>query len=311
MMANIGKWRWASFCSVVKYDLTNQKKDCEHPELADKNKIWFYAKFNKENKYDDVNGTVQARYFTSGWKNTEGYMQAIETRRQKRLSEVYVYGKEGADRVDVVSLVCHVPENVPAEGTEKFLNGFRLWCENKFGRQNMLCVAEHNHEHRPHAQAYFLPVVFDQKKNREKLCAKDLLRRSFYQSLHPELQEYMDKHMGYHVEVELDNDNPKKRKQTQSINSLKDNTNKAKIKELKNEVKELESERNFFRRELASKESIYNCLRRVNPEALRQAGKEMSDSDKVDESVLNARYELYHNQRVEAGRKRKNRSKER
>lgn len=309
-MANLGKWRWASFCSVVKYDITNQKKDCEHPELAEKNKVYFYDRFNKDNQWDE-DGTVQARTFKSGWQSTEQYLKAVTARREKRLKEVFVYGKEGADRVDVVSLVCHVPENVPEKDRSKFMNGFRVWCQQKFGIDNMLCVAEHWHEHRPHSQAYFLPVVLDQKKNREKLCAKDLLKRRLYLSLHPELQEYMDKHMGYHVEVELDNDNPKKRKQTQSINSLKDNTNKEKIKELKNEVKELESERNFFRRELAKKESIYNCLRRVNPEALRQAGKEMDEQDKVTEAELNTRYDYYHDQRVESGRKRKNRSLER
>ena len=310
-MANLGKWRWASFCSVLKYDITNQKKDFEDPELAGNNKVYFYDRFNKDNRIDDVNGTVQGKFFKNRWQDSETYFKFISARREKRLKEVFVYGKDGADRVDVVSLVCHVPENVPEADREKFMQGFRQWCEKKFGRENMLCVAEHWHENRPHSQAYFLPVVFDQKKNREKLCAKDLLKRSLYLSLHPELQEYMDKHMGYHVEVELDNDNPKKRKQTQSINSLKDNTNKAKIKDLQEQIKGLESERNFFRRELASKESIYNCLRRVNPEALRQAGKEMDEQDKVDESVLNARYELYHNQRVEAGRKRKNRSLER
>ena len=309
-MADLGKWRWASFCSVVKHDLTNPKEDCQHPELEVNNKVYFYDKFNENNKIDE-NGKLQARYLTQGWRQPELYAKLISERRRKRLSEVYVYGKETSDRVDVVSLVCHVPLNVKPEDQEKFMLGFRLWCQEKFGMENMLCVAEHWHENRPHSQAYFLPVVFDKKHNREKLCAKDLLRRRLYQSLHLELQEHMDKYMGYHVEVELNNDNPKKKKRTQSINSLKDNTNKAKIKELKNEVKELESERNFFRRELASKEAIYNCLRRVNPEALRQAGKEMSDSDKVDESILNTRYELYHNQRVEAGRKRKNRSKER
>ena len=98
--------------------------------------------------------------------------------------------------------------------------------------------------------------------------------------------------MGYHIEIELDDDNPEKKKNNVSVNTLKDKTNKVKIKELQ-----------------VNKESVYNYIRRTNPDVLRKAGKEMSDSDKVDESVLNARYEMYHSQRVEAGRK--NRSKER
>ena len=295
-MANFGKYTRRKFESLLEYDIMLAREGCEHPERASESYCDAY--------FSDFDGVGSMRYwFGSGDDNRDNFASVISARIDERLQEL---GQVPLNRNDVkyaVSLACTLPRQVPPQDEKKFFDSFQVFCEDYFGKDNMYCYAVHFHENRPHAQVYAMPVVNGRMDN------KHWHNRMRYQEFHGRLQSYMDQAMGYHIEIELDDDNPEKKKNNVSVNTLKDKTNKVKIKELQERIKGLESERNYFRRELVNKESVYNYIRRTNPDVLRKAGKEMSDSDKVDESVLNARYEMYHSQRVEAGRK--NRSKER
>jgi hypothetical protein len=225
-MANFGKIKKVGIPALVKYDICKCRGDAEHPELAGHNKIiLFYTKNDTV-----VYGSMKQ------WDNYKLAQEYIEKRMQDRLKGCKDVMRRG-NIVGAGSLVCHVPEDVRAGDEQKFLDGFRDFCILKFGMKNMLAIAEHHHEHRVHAQAYFLPIVHDKKTGQEKLSAKEYFRRELYQTLHDELNEYMDRCLGYHVSIIRDADDPKKRKNTRSVNTLKINTLTKKIRKLEAELK--------------------------------------------------------------------------
>ena len=299
-MADIEKWRNSQIAGLIKNDWTMIKSTDEHPELAHKNRAIVYYK-NRE-------GVLSSATLDSlDWNDAKNIEMCVRVRQADRLKEVFVYNSK--NRVDVVSVICHVPPQVPEKDQIKFLDGFRIFCENKFGFNNSLAMVEHYHEHRPHGQFYFMPVVFDKKKQREKLSAKDVCTYKLYKTFHMELQKYMDNLMGYHVEIELDADNPRKNEKSKTINTLKDKTNKEEIKRLQNVIGSLESERNFFRKGWSKSETVLRALERNH--LLAKAKDLVEPQDEVSEAVLNSRYETYHEQRVEAGRKRAQKARQR
>ena len=196
---------------------------------------------------------------------------AVDMRTRDRLANC----KEIMHRGNIVgagSLICHVPEDVRQEDVQKFLDGFLQYCIQKFGKDNMLMVAEHHHEHRVHAQAYFLPIVRDKKNGQEKLCAKEYFTRSLYQTLHDDLQVYMDKYMGYATSIILDEESSKKRKNTKSVNTLKIRTLKKEIRQIRKEIKELQRKSKWFANELAKLEGRLNQIYEEYPETRRVRG---------------------------------------
>lgn len=268
-MANLGKIKKVAIASLIKNDICSCRDDAEHPEQAEQNKVTIF--------YTDKNGSLKFST-VKNWRNYKVVQSFVDKRMRERLQDCKDVMRRG-DIVGAGSVICHVPLDVHEEDTQKFLDGFRDFCIQKFGRENMLMVAEHHHEHRNHSQAYFMPIVRDKKTGQEKLCAKDFFRRELYQSLHMELNQYMDNHMGYHVSIELDEDDPKKRKNAMSVNSLKIKTLKQEIKTLKQEIrkikkewKEMQVKAEYFREKLAELEGRINQIYAEYPETRRVRG---------------------------------------
>ena len=296
-MADIEKWRNSQIAGMINNDWTKIKSTDEHPELAHKNRVVVY--------YTNRDGVLTSG--TLPWNDAQRIGMCVRVRQTDRLNDLFIY--KCKNRVDVVSVICHVPPQVSEADWQKFFDGFRIFCEKKFGFKNALAMVEHCHEHRPHGQFYFVPAVYDEENQREKLSAKDVCKLRLYKTFHVELQEYMDKLMGYHVEIELDPDNPKKKEKSKTINTLKDKTNKDEIKRLRNVIGSLESERNFFRKGWSKSETVLRALERNH--LLAKAKDLIEPQDEVSEAVLNSRYDTYHEQRVEAGRKRAEKARQR
>ena len=262
-MANLGKIKKSGIMSLIKNDICAcRPEDAEHPERADENRVTVFYR-NKEGNV--TYGKVKK------WDNYKLVQHAVDMRTRDRLANC----KEIMHRGNIVgagSLICHVPEDVRQEDVQKFLDGFLQYCIQKFGKDNMLMVAEHHHEHRVHAQAYFLPIVRDKKNGQEKLCAKEYFTRSLYQTLHDDLQVYMDKYMGYATSIILDEESSKKRKNTKSVNTLKIRTLKKEIRQILKEIKELQRKSKWFANELAKLEGRLNQIYEEYPETRRVRG---------------------------------------
>ncbi len=261
-MANLGKIKKVAIASLIKNDICSCRDDAEHPEQAEQNKVTLF--------YTDKNGSLKFGT-VKDWRNYKVVQNFVDKRMRERLQDCKDVIRRG-DIVGAGSLICHVPLDVHEEDTQKFLDGFRDFCIQKFGRENMLMVAEHHHEHRVHAQAYFVPIVHDKKTGQEKLCAKDFFTRTLYQTLHDDLQVFMDKYMGYTTSIILDEDNPRKRKNSMSVNTLKIRTLKKEIRLIRKEMKELQKKAKWFSDELAKLEGRLNKIYEEYPETRRVRG---------------------------------------
>ncbi len=262
-MANFEKIKKNGIASLIKNDICKcREEDAEHPERAGENRVTVFYR-NKEGNV--TYGKVKK------WDDYKVVQNAVDVRMRDRLKNC----KDVMQRGNIVgagSLICHVPEDVKEEDVQKFLDGFKNYCIEKFGMENMLMVAEHHHENRIHSQAYFMPIVHDKKDGKEKLCAKEYFVRPLYQTLHDDLNKYMDNYLGYHVSVLLDEDNPKKRKNSKSVNTLKIRTLKKEIREIRKQMKELQKKAKWFSDELAKLEGRLNKIYEEYPETRRVRG---------------------------------------
>lgn len=108
------------------------------------------------------------------------------------------------DAVVMADVVVTLPENVRKGDEGKFF-GYTYWfLLQKLGKENMMGGFVHRDEVRKdgspvrdHMHVPFTPIL-DGRFNYKKMCP-----RSFYQSMHKELGDYLEKRLGYRPEVEL------------------------------------------------------------------------------------------------------------
>ncbi|OWW09712.1 mob protein, partial [Bacillus sp. MB353a] len=65
------------------------------------------------------------------------------------------------------------------------------------GEKNVLSANVHNDETRPHMHFAFIPVVWDKKKLREKVSAKEVLTRKELKTFHQDLDKFLKKEIPY------------------------------------------------------------------------------------------------------------------
>lgn len=111
----------------------------------------------------------------------------------ERLDEVYCM-----DRKDVkacCSWVVTLPENLkdaPDEHQRKFFEETYGFLADRYGgEKNVLSANVHNDETTPHMHFAFIPVVYDPKKEREKVSAKLVINRNELKVFHKDLDVHL------------------------------------------------------------------------------------------------------------------------
>lgn len=109
---------------------------------------------------------------------------------KERLEDVFCLKR---DNVKVMcDWVVTVPKTVPEDYHREFFErAYQLLAE-KHGEKNVVSAHVHMDETTPHMHFAFVPVVFDAKKNREKVSAKEAVTREDLRTFHTELQAVMD-----------------------------------------------------------------------------------------------------------------------
>ena len=109
---------------------------------------------------------------------------------KKRLEEVHCLKR---DDVNVMcDWVVTAPKELPAEHQREFFEVVYKHLADKYGEKNVISAYVHMDEKQPHMHFAFVPVVYDVKKGKEKVSAKEALNRSQLKRFHPELQEVID-----------------------------------------------------------------------------------------------------------------------
>lgn len=155
---------------------------------------------NKDGKL--VVGRVVPREGEPNWGTVE--------RRIERVNEAQKAAGKRATRKDAVvmaDVVVTLPDNVRKGDEDRFFRLTYWYLSNKFGIDNMMGGYVHKDEvlkdgtpARDHMHAPFTPIL-DGRFNYKQMCP-----RSFYQSMHKELGDYLERCLGYRPEVELGED---------------------------------------------------------------------------------------------------------
>lgn len=193
-MAHIAKYKAAS-CGHM---LAHYRRDAS--SLGRENIDPTRTKDNYTLGLDDRDGKVRAlNGIEPNWATVEGRIEGVNKAAKAA-------GKRAVrkDAVVMADVVVTLPENVRKGDESKFF-GYTYWfLIQKLGKENMMGGFVHRDEVRKdgspvrdHMHVPFTPIL-NGRFNYKKMCP-----RSFYQSMHKELGDYLEKRLGYRPEVEL------------------------------------------------------------------------------------------------------------
>lgn len=131
----------------------------------------------------------------------------VEERIERVNERAKAEGKRAVrkDAVVMADVVVTLPENVREGDEGAFFGWTYCFLADRLGSGNMLGGFVHRDEVRTdgspvrdHMHAAFTPIL-DGRFNFKQMCP-----RSFYQSMHKELGDYLEQHLGYRPEIELE-----------------------------------------------------------------------------------------------------------
>ncbi len=113
----------------------------------------------------------------------------------KRLSEVYHLKRK--DLNVMCSWVITAPNDLPPEKRHQFFNAAYRFMAARYGEENVLSAYVHLDENTEKGHAHmhfsFIPVIYDKKKNRYKVSAKEVINKMELQKIHKEAETYLSK----------------------------------------------------------------------------------------------------------------------
>lgn len=199
-MAHIAKYKATSVGHMLAHyrrDASSLERDNIDPSRV-KNDLVVGHYTNKDGKL--VVGRVRAREGKPNWGTVE--------RRIERVNEAQKAAGKRATRKDAVvmaDVVVTLPDNVRKGDEDRFFRLTYWYLSKKFGIDNMMGGYVHKDEvlkdgtpARDHMHVPFTPIL-DGRFNYKQMCP-----RSFYQSMHKELGDYLEGRMGYRPAIELD-----------------------------------------------------------------------------------------------------------
>lgn len=198
-MAHIAKYKATSVGHMLAHyrrDASSLERDNIDPKRTKDNMVVAHYT-NKDGQL--VVGRVVPREGEPNWGTVE--------RRIERVNEAQKAAGKRATRKDAVvmaDVVVTLPDNVRKGDEDRFFRLTYWYLSAKFGIDNMMGGHVHKDEvlkdgtpARDHMHVPFTPIL-DGRFNYKKMCP-----RSFYQSMHKELGDYLERSLGYRPEVEL------------------------------------------------------------------------------------------------------------
>ena len=199
-MAHIAKYKATSVGHMLAHyrrDASSLERDNIDPERI-KNDLVVGHYTNKDGKL--VVGRVEPREGEPNWGTVESRIERVNEAQKAA-------GKRAArkDAVVMADVVVTLPDNVRKGDEDRFFRLTYWYLSKKFGIDNMMGGYVHKDEvlkdgtpARDHMHVPFTPIL-DGRFNYKQMCP-----RSFYQSMHKELGDYLEGRMGYRPAIELD-----------------------------------------------------------------------------------------------------------
>lgn len=120
----------------------------------------------------------------------------MNERLARRLRNVHCLNRENVKvMADWIVTLPEATKDSPREDQRIFFETSYTFLADRYGQENVLAGMVHNDETTPHMHFAFIPVTFDQKKQREKVSAKEVLNRKELLAFHKELDTYLKEHI--------------------------------------------------------------------------------------------------------------------
>ena len=116
------------------------------------------------------------------------------SRFNARLNDVYCMKRD--DVKALATWIVTLPEELaeaPYEQQSAFFEATTNFLNERYGQENAVAAVVHYDETTPHLHYAFVPVVFDNKKSRDKVSAKEVLTRHDLKTFHEDLDQHLKK----------------------------------------------------------------------------------------------------------------------
>ncbi|MCM6832407.1 plasmid recombination protein, partial [Leuconostoc mesenteroides] len=116
------------------------------------------------------------------------------SRFNARLNDVYCMKRD--DVKALATWIVTLPEELAEASYEQqsaFFEATTNFLNERYGQENTVAAVVHYDETTPHLHYAFVPVVFDDKKSRYKVSAKEVLTRHDLQTFHEDLEQHLKK----------------------------------------------------------------------------------------------------------------------
>ena len=121
----------------------------------------------------------------------------------QRLSEVHCMKR--ANVCTLSSWVVTLPAGVPQDQQKLFFSETVNFMKARYGAENCISADVHYDETTPHLHFTFIPVVFDEKKQREKVSRKELFTLKELYSFHEDLEKHLQEKLGKNIKIRTGN----------------------------------------------------------------------------------------------------------
>ncbi|WP_273955254.1 MobV family relaxase, partial [Leuconostoc mesenteroides] len=128
------------------------------------------------------------------------------SRFNARLNDVYCMRRD--DVKALATWIVTLPEELaeaPYEQQSAFFEATTNFLNERYGQENAVAAVVHYDETTPHLHYAFVPVVFDDKKSRYKVSAKEVLTRQDLQTFHEDLDQHLKKVLPFYEQGILNN----------------------------------------------------------------------------------------------------------
>ncbi|MGY3743744.1 MobV family relaxase [Leuconostoc inhae] len=128
------------------------------------------------------------------------------SRFNARLTDVYCMKRD--DVKALATWIVTLPEELAEASYEQqsaFFEATSNFLNDRYGQENTVAAVVHYDETTPHLHYAFVPVVFDDKKSRYKVSAKEVLTRHDLQTFHDDLDQHLKKVLPFYEQGILNN----------------------------------------------------------------------------------------------------------
>ena len=192
-----------------------------------------------------------------------------------RCEELNIFKRKDVNYM--ASWVVTLPQDFKGELKDFFKESYN-YLSNKYGEENVISSYIHLDETTPHMHFCFVPTVFDEKKQRLKVNAKECINKMELQTIHKKMQNYLESKLNTEVNI-LNNATVEGNKTIKELKKQEILKNKA-IEELKDDSTIKEAVRKELKSELEEELQSINEELKESKQEFKSIRKDIETSNK-------------------------------